>query len=274
MNEKITTSQFLPLSSIVNIRELGGYKMTDGRTIKHGVLLRGGCLYSASDEDMHTLTIKYKIKQVFDFRTDMETKMKPDRLIAGAQFVWLPTIDPKTEKMGEATLPPSAYSHLLEYLVENCYREDVQQIARNLYPELVRNEYTQLQYAAFLQMMASPINGGVYWHCSQGKDRTGLGAAFLLLALGADMDLVLRDFELSNEAYLDELQEARSKVIAAGYGEEELKVIQTFIGVNTEYFTNALNIIDTEFGSIHDYMYNQLCLTDDDIVALRNRFLE
>lgn len=267
-------TQSLGLTGVVNARELGGYVLPDGKRIRKGVLLRGGGLKTATDEDIRRLEDIYKVSFVFDFRTEGEVKHAPDIALKACRHLWLPTIDEKTEKVKEFSLPKEAYSCLDKYVVEHAQEHSVQDIARRMYPTIVSNEYTQLQYAAFLQEIVMNVNGVFYWHCSQGKDRTGMGAAFLLAALGADRDLIIRDFELSNEYYRELIDKLCNLVASKGGDEEALKVIMTFVGVNTEYFIDALNIIDSNYGGMDRYLRNELCLSDDDIQVLRDRLLE
>lgn len=265
---------FLGLEGVPNARELGGYVLPDGGVIRHGLLLRGGTLGTATPADKQRMCVEYKVSHVFDFRTDMELKFMPDPEIAGAKYTWLPTIDPEMEKLGTATLPGEAYRNLPVYLSEHASSPQVQEIARHIYTDMVVNEYTQLQYAAFLQSIINTPEGAVYWHCSQGKDRTGLGAAFLLAALGADRELIVSDFDLSNVFYQNEIKALIDRIHSLGGGVEEEKVIQTFIGVNTDYFIDALDLIDKNFGSLDDYLSEQLCLTDDDRKILKKRYIE
>ena len=48
------------------------------------------------------------------------------------------------------------------------------------------------QYARFIDVILSGSEkGAVLWHCGTGKDRTGLGTAFLLLSLlGVEEDVI------------------------------------------------------------------------------------
>lgn len=259
---------------IPNARELGGYVLPDGGVIRHGLLLRGGSLSAATLADKQRMSSEYHVSHVFDFRTDMELKLSPDPEIVGAKYTWLPTIDPEMEKLGTATLPGEAYRNLLVYLSTHASSPQVQEVARHIYTDMVVNEYTQLQYAAFLQSIINTPEGAVYWHCSQGKDRTGLGAAFLLAALGADRELILSDFDLSNVAYQNEVNAMFDRIHAKGGGLEEEKVIRTFIGVNTDYFIDALDLIDKTYGTLDEYLSEQLCLTEDDRKILKERYIE
>lgn len=258
------------LPSIANARELGGYVLPDGRRVRGGLLLRGGALAGASDEDIALFRDKYRLVHNFDFRTEMELKTAPDREIEGADHIWLPAIDERTEALAGRSLPDEAYRNLPVWLVENSHNALVQDVAHHLYLDMVFNEYTQLQYAAFLQTLVSTTDGAVYWHCSQGKDRTGLASTFLLSALGADRELIMQDYLISYEFYKDLVESLYKKVST----EEERKVILTFIGVNAEYYGEMLDLVDKRYGSLMAYLKGPLCLTDGDIGTLRSRYLE
>ena len=263
-------SQSLGLSSIVNMRELGGYVLPGSRRIKKGLLFRGGSLANASDEDLQLLTSKWNLAVDFDFRGESEVKRAPDRVPKGTRYVWLPAIDPETETVACLSLPKEAYLNLPDYLVRNAWNTMIQGVARRLYTDMVVNEYTQLQYAVFFQSMINTPSGSFFWHCSQGKDRTGLAAAFLLCALGAPRELILQDYCISAEYYRPDVKPLMSMVST----QEERDVIRAFIGVKPEYFIAGLDLIDRRYGSLEAYVRGPLCLTDGDITALRDRFLE
>lgn len=258
------------LASIANARELGGYVLPDGRRVRRGLLLRGGSLFPASDGDIAALRDRYHLVHNFDFRTESEVETAPDRIIDGADRIWLPAIDERTEALAGMSLPDEAYRNLPVWLVDNSANPLVQEVAHRLYPDMVFNEYTQLQYAAFLQTVVNTEEGAVYWHCSQGKDRTGLASTFLLAALGADRKLIMQDYLISYEFYKDIVEELYSKVATEG----ERKVILTFIGVNAEYYEETLDMIDKHYGSLMSYLKGPLCLTDEDIARLQARYLE
>lgn len=263
-------TQKIGLDSIANARELGGYVLPDGRSIKHGLLLRGGPLSRASNEDRKSLSEKFHLAHNFDFRTNMEVTVAPDRPVFGADHIWLPAIDEETEALASDALPQEAYQDLPNWLVENSSNPMVQRVAQRLYIDMVFNEYTQLQYAAFMQTLVNTPKGAVYWHCSQGKDRTGLASTFLLTALGADRELIMKDYLISLEVYKEEVEHYFSLVRT----EEERQVILTFIGVNAGYYSDTLDLVEKRYGSLEGYLKGPLCLMDDDIAILRDRYLE
>ena len=264
------SSQKLGLGSIVNARELGGYVMPDGRVVKRGLLLRGGSLAKATKEDLNLLSEKYHLAKIFDFRTSTEVTQSPDQEVLGAKYLWFPAFDEESQEMEAMSLPPEAYRDLGNWLVKYAHKPEIQEVARNMYLSMVASDFTQIQYAGFLQNIVGTPDGAVFWHCSQGKDRTGLGSAVLLAALGADRELIMQDYAISAEFYADELSEYARQVNT----EEEKAVLRTFISVNCEYFEAALDYIDKEYGSVHNFLTGPLCLMENDIETLRSRYLE
>lgn len=55
MAEAAADSRSLLLTGVGNARELGGYTAEDGRTVKHGVLLRTAKLADATEDDIQRL---------------------------------------------------------------------------------------------------------------------------------------------------------------------------------------------------------------------------
>ena len=180
----------------------------------------------------------------------------------------------RAEQSTGQAIPEEAFLDLENHIVNYSFYPEVQQMAAKMYPSLIRSEYSQLQYAAFLRLIIETPEGGVLWHCFQGKDRTGWGAAFLLSALGVNRQTIIEDFDRSNDAYRTLVKRLNDEILRRGGGEAEMDVVQAFMGVSTKNFSRTLDLIDREFGSMYDYLRNQLFLTKDDIELLRSRYLE
>ncbi len=264
----------LNLAGIVNARELGGLVMEDGRAVKHGLLLRGSSLNKAQDSDIQYLSQELKVKMVFDFRTEQEVRHAPDIDIPGAKYLWLPTLDPTNGEKGKDVFSAGGYRSAEELVMKGAFLPQVHEAARNMYTDIVDNEYSQLQYAVFLQKIVSVEDGAVYWHCSQGKDRTGLGATFILAALGASRETILADYLISADNYAEDLRQMNAFLTAQGGGPDELDVAQTFISVNIKHFIKGLDLIDSKYGGMETYLKNCLFLSDEDRIKLQERYLE
>ena len=260
--------------NIVNARDLGGLVGAGGRPVQPHRLLRTAHLHDASATDLQRLQDEYNLARIFDFRSLGEAEALPDQPVPGATHHLLPTIDLSAERLTEQPIPQEAFLDLEAHIVNYSFYPEVQQMAANMYPSLIRSEYSQLQYATFLRLIVeAPENGGILWHCFQGKDRTGWGAAFLLFALGVDRQAVIEDFDLSNIAYRELVGKLNAEIEARGGGDKEKEVILAFMGVSTPNFIRTLDLIDREFGGMSSYLSEQLLLSHDDVQLLRKRFL-
>ena len=259
--------------NIVNARDLGGLTGHEGRELRSGCLLRTAHLHDATDEDVRRLRENYHLRRVFDFRSLGEAEYLPDREIESATHHLLPTIDMSEERLTGQAIPQEAFLDLERHIVNYSFYPEVQAMAADMYPSLIRSEYSQLQYAAFLRLIIETPEGAVLWHCFQGKDRTGWGAAFILSALGVDREAIIEDFDRSNDAYRELVQRLDDEIVARGGGEAEMDVVQAFMGVSTKNFRRTLELIDREFGGMYEYLQNQLFLTKEDLHCLRKRYL-
>lgn len=259
---------------IDNARDLGGMIGAGGREIRPYRLIRTAHLHDATDVDVARLKTEYNLCRIFDFRFMNEFNAVPDREIEGVQHYLLPTIDTRAEQQVGKPIPDEAFLELDRHIVNYSFYPEVQAMARGMYPSLIESEFSQLQYASFLRLIIeAPEDGGVLWHCAQGKDRTGWGAAFVMFALGVEREAVIADFDLSNESYRAIVERLNRDVIERGGGEEEMAVIQAFMGVSTRNFISTLDLIDRKYGGMQRYLNEILCLSDEDIELLRNRFL-
>lgn len=266
----------LPFEGIENARELGGLVMQDGRSIRWGKLVRSGNLALASGQDVAILKDCFQLSDVYDFRFDAEVAGAPDREIDGVRNTHLSTlpqalIDGFTA--GRADTSQFQVSGFMERLAEYAFNPKAQEMGRQLYPAIVLDPTSQQRYGTFLRGVLE-ADGGVLWHCSQGKDRCGWGTAFVLAALGAGRETIVEDFDLSNVYYAAQVEALSQKVIEMGGGEEELAFIRAMVGVSTENFESTLDLIDAKYGSLEAYLDNALGFFAQEQTALRNKLLE
>ncbi len=145
-----------------------------------------------------------------------------------------------------------------------------------IYEKMLVTDEGKAAYRAFFDTLLQLGDGeAVLWHCSQGKDRAGMAAVLLLYALGADDDTVKQDYLLTNRAYEELIAETKKKADELGLNEDETKeYVGTAAAVSEDFLHLALNSINNEYGSVQNYLTDGLGLSDEDITALRDKFLE
>ena len=273
----VFAQQFLPVKGIVNARDLGGYAMEDGRIVQSGRLLRAAHLADATDEDIRNLE-RLPVTVVIDFRKEQEKVGKVDREVPGARYTSLP-VDPSGNAMATATeeekkkFSGQKKFDVKKVIVFAAFNKKAQAVAREMYPTLLFDPDCQQQFARFFRLVLETENGAVLFHCTQGKDRTGIASALLLAALGADRETIVADFDATNRVYEKDVRKYSRRVKFWGGKEEEVGVVKAFLGCNTENFIKALDRIDQEFGSLQAYLKGPIGLTDADIQTLRERYL-
>ncbi len=266
----------IAFDGIENARDMGGLVMQDGQTVRMGMLVRSGCLAKASDNDVAVLKEKYCLTNVFDFRFEAEANGAPDRIIDGVSYTHLSTL-PKAFIFGSpsnnAKTTNTGTSDILPILMKYAFDPKAQAMAYKLYPAMVADSTAQHYYGEFLRGVLN-AKGGVLWHCSQGKDRAGWATAFLLAALGASRDVIVEDFDLSNQSYTRQMEAMTVKVREQGGGDEAVTFIRAMVGVSRENFEATLDLIDQRYGSLSEYIANQLGFSKEEQQQLRAKYLE
>ena len=270
--------QFIPVQGIVNARDLGGYTMQDGRRLRDGVLIRAAHLADATDADLNYLS-GIPLAKVIDFRKEEEKRGKDDRMVQGARYICL-EIDASGKLVSKATddekklFTGQKQFDIKKFMLLAAFNQTAQMIARQMYPNLFFDPDCQKQFGQFFRLILETEKGAVLYHCTQGKDRTGIASALILAALGASREIIVADFDATNRVYEKEVHRCCRNVRLMGGKEAEIDTVKAFLGANTHNFKKALDRIDQEYGSMDAYLRGPIGLTDTDIAILRARYLE
>lgn len=266
----------ITFEGIENSRDMGGLVMQDGRTICFDRLVRSGNLSTATDADVAILKNRYQLSDVFDFRFDAEVAAAPDRVMDGVNYTQLSTMP----KAFIAALSSSSSSSdevntrdMGALVIDKAFNPLVQELARQLYPGIVTDPQAQVYYGEFLRGMLK-AKGGVLWHCSQGKDRAGWASAFVLAALGASREVIVQDFDMSNQSYAAKVEALTAQLRGKEGADEAIAFIKAMVGVSRENFEATLDLIDQRYGSMAGYLENQLGFSKDEQQQLKDKYLK
>lgn len=272
--KNLQAQQFLPVGSIVNARDLGGYPTANGMIVRSGLLLRSASLAEVSEKDLAYLA-GISIGTMVDFRMDFELRGKEDKIIPGAQYVRLPINSSGMDIADEDARELSRHKSfdVRKFIMIAAFNKRAQRIAREMYPTMVTDTGCQEQFAQFLQLVVH-ADSAILFHCTQGKDRTGLASAYILSALGVDRETIIKDFDATNAIYAKDVKRISRRIRFLGGKDKELETVKAFIGANTENFINALDLIDSEYGSMSNYLQGPLGLSEEDIRLMKEHYLQ
>lgn len=265
--------QSIGMNGIVNARELGGYTGVGGRKVKRGVLLRTGALLGLTEADRNHLLEQYHLTDIVDFRTSFECAAAPDPEMVGAVYHPIRILDEQGSQTAGMAAAATGDGFPLDKLVE--YIKSGKVHPEDMYVDIVLSTVSMEGYRQFFDCLLEHQEGAVLWHCSAGKDRTGLGAAFLLAILGADRQTIMDDYSLTNVYFQHILKKMEIQLADFGLTEAEMEDMRAVAGgVNPAYLEKALDVIEERYGSLDVYLEKELGITEEKRLKLQEMYLE
>lgn len=232
-----------------NFRDLGGYPAAMGKTVKWGHIYRSADVSKLTDADLKTLEAR-NIATVCDLRGPNELKTSPDRLPAGVTYVNLPA--------GSETTQVNA-----NYAAMN--RDSMMNAA------YTRTDHLKAKYKPmFDQLLALDDTKALMFHCTAGKDRTGMGAALILSALGVDRVTILKDYA-ATDVYWKQGRERVAQMMKQG-GSDSAQMAK-MLAADPAYLQSFFTTIDTKYGSMDKFLATEMELTPEKLTMLRTNYL-
>lgn len=239
----------LPMEGGYNFRDLGGYRTTDGKFTKWGRVFRSDDLHTLTDADLNYLS-SIPVITIVDFRSKEEIQEAPDREVPSAHNNYAYSISP-------GNLTSSSDSAAFDLSALQSMDMDSMMMAINI--QLVTDPESIRMYKRFFSLLLEN-RGPLLFHCTAGKDRTGMAAALFLLGLGVDEETVMNDYLLSNEF----IREKFAPLVA------RYPSFAPLAGVNARYLQAGLDRIKSDHGTVENYLKEALNV---DIEKLRQTYL-
>lgn len=257
----------LPLERGVNFRDLGGYQTKDGYRIKKNKVIRSASLGNLSTNDLAFLD-DYGLRYDVDFRSSTEQKDAPDRLPQGVSYHFTPVFPEdetrSTEKDRREKIflsdPGAGFNNMIRAYKDIVLQASAKKAYREFFDILLANDREK---------------EAVLFHCSAGKDRTGMGAVYLLSVLGVDEQTIRTDYLASNKFLAPwQKRELSKRQMPLEHRDIFLSNLQALGSVNESYLNTALAVMRTEYGSLEAYLKQELQLTKEQVQDLKKIYLE
>lgn len=241
-----------------NLRDFGGYRTVDGAMVTWGKLFRSGRLSALTSADQQFIE-QLGIRRIFDFRRDEEVQHSPTRLHAttAAAIRRLPMGEgnhgdfTRRLRNGEFTAPEAV------------------RFMTDLYIGLaLRNG------AGYREVLQHLLDGDdpLLIHCTAGKDRTGVGAALILLLLGVDRDTVMEDYLLT-AAYFPAADDLHSIMRDVGENSRARAALEQLMTVKPEFLQGFFQAIDHNFRDEEHYFAEVFGIGPAERDTIRARWL-
>jgi protein-tyrosine phosphatase len=227
------THRHLPLGGTWNVRDLGGYAVAGGGQTQWRRVLRADALHRLDDAGRGTL-VDAGLRTVIDLRFDREVASAPSPFTPddGVEVLRLPLF----ERLGLGTdgIPdaPEGDDPLF-----------------GLYSVALAKCRPALQQA--LAAIADAPEGMVLFHCTAGKDRTGLVAAMLLLSVGVDGTTIEEDYALTTRFIAPMFETLLADAQARG---DDVERMGRYLGSDAQTMRATLRHLADHHGGIADYL--------------------
>ncbi len=241
-----TSTHKFTLEGAVNTREMGGYPLANGGFTVLGRLLRSDSLHALTEKDKEKL-YAYGVHLALDLRSTRECNAYPNSLMGYRDIQYV-------------------HVHLLDQAQSSDFQEAMPESMGGMYIDRLDNSGAPIAQAlrAILTCPACTI-----FHCTAGKDRTGIIAMLMLLLAGATVETVLADYAVSYDN-IKAMVAAQREAILAQTGQE---IPEYVFRSDPEEMGRAVEHLFQKYDSVEGYC-KAIGLLDEEIKSLARTLLD
>ena len=243
------------INSVSNFRDVA-----IGSKMKKNVLFRCAKLSTLIDEDIKKIE-DLSPHAIIDFRDPKEINKAPDNLSKdlSKKYISLPISASTLSRMVDQKNIDGDNKFTYEKVMEESYK-------------LYINNHKHV-WKEFIKILLKANNNPIIFHCSAGKDRTGIASFIIQKLCDNPMELIFENYLLSNE--LLTINAATAEQTTASKKDDQLitkVMLDTLSKVKKSYLISGINEIENQFESLENYIIQELGFTDADIKDLKKLY--
>lgn len=249
----------------LNFRELGGYRTQDGRHVKENVFFRSARLDHLNTNELRAIK-KLGIKTIVDLRSEEEVNKHPDPVMSGISYYKMSAL--KDEKGEDINYSPSS---ILKKALRQRDKNIAQATLEHFYALMIFNNGTFTKLMNMLKEEHTPI----LFHCTAGKDRTGIASILILLLLGVSEESIRKDYLLTNKYRKKALnkQHRRFKLLTH-FSNNVSDIVTLSEGVLPEGCDYIFNLIHQRYSSYEEYFEQEMHISKEEQKRIREKYLK
>ncbi len=252
----------MKIRGLSNLRDLGGMAVGENKRIKSGKIFRSGHLGSMSNKAKAKFE-SLNIAHVFDYR-DIREVMRHKDFDGNFEYYHVPAV---LDNEDNPILP----KELIPLLKE------IDEDKANALIKTFRDTYKTAPFAnlAFKATFDAMDEGDNFlFHCTAGKDRTGLMAMLILKAFGATKEVILDDYMLSNELRKGVNNRLMLKVKIGLRSKLATKVVAEATFCDRDLMEEVIDMIDKKYPDFNDFLKEEYGVTKERLENWKKLYLE
>ncbi|EEH37041.1 hypothetical protein PAAG_07459 [Paracoccidioides lutzii Pb01] len=252
VNHIISNPPFVPIPGLFNFRDLS-HPLITPPLLRQNYIFRSGMLSFLEEEGKVKLTAGLGVKKIFDLRSAPELVKFPSPEIEGVEVRWLPTV------------PEAKHFHVADYDVG-----DAGAVMTRMYQNILVSHVPI--YTSVFEHIRDLPEEPFFFHCTAGKDRTGVLAALILHIAGCSPDIIAEDYVLTRVGF-EPVREVLLKSLLDGtenVDESVKRALAVVGGVPYEAMVQFLVFLEREFErGAEGYLRTKLGFSVEDIERIR-----
>jgi protein-tyrosine phosphatase len=243
------------INSVSNFRDVA-----IGSKMKNNTLFRCAKLSTLIDEDIKKIE-DLNPHAIIDFRDPKEINKAPDNLSKELlnKYVSLPISASTLSRMVDQKNIDGDNKFTYEKVMEESYK-------------LYINNHKHV-WKEFIKILLKANNNPIIFHCSAGKDRTGIASFIIQKLCDNPMELIFENYLLSNK--LLTINAATAEQTTASKKDDKLiteVMLDTLSKVKKSYLISGINEIENQFESLENYIIQELGFNNADIKDLKKLY--
>ena len=250
-NTRYYANPLLENTHILNFRDIGGYETQDHKQVRYNCFYRSGAI--VSDEEGLSYIKQLNIQSVLDFRSHGEMEHLKDAQL-GWEYYPIGAIKEIGELQGNFDF---------QMLLGQVKPEELTSYLLKIHKQLpFHNDAYKKMFSLLLEEKVPLL-----FHCSAGKDRTGVAAYLILKTLGVDEKTIMQDYLASN---FYRAQENEQIGVKAGVLKEQVLYLMM---VHEECLQASMDEIKKRYPDFNTYLFKEYGIDQDKLEFLRKRYL-
>lgn len=249
----IVTNRFFELDSVQNFRDIGGHYTANNQVVRWGKIFRSGDFSRMTENDAAELD-GLGLKTVIDLRAKRSVLKRRDKLHLKRRY--------------EIPISRNITDSVSRKIVDGQFlRGDAIIYTQDWYRSMIDN-YSE-SFAQLFDYLADESNYPLVYHCSLGKDQSGLATYLLLRILDVPAETAEEDYMYSEYV----INKSTIMKGAEDLSESRQEALTMMTRTDLSFLKYAISCIRHKRGSVDEYIKNDLRITPEKKQKLKDILL-
>lgn len=237
-------------------------------------MFRSGRIDKLSNKKIKEFLEQYNIKTIIDLRTQMEVQeSKHFQYPTYVDYYHIPVLNKQFFGITHENNSMAKVMLSQKHRITECGSGEEYMIS--MYENIVFDKISQRHFKTLFDILCQDHDGAILYHCTGGKDRTGITTLFLYTLLGVSEEDILNDFassDIFNASYNRKREVAINIFMPTSKRTKALLI--ALLHAKRQYLEKTIDKIKEGYGSVLNFLFEEIKITKEMQEKLKENFLE